>query len=470
MASSRTKNGGNSADCDVVVAGAGPAGVLTAVGLARLGRNVVLLTGGRRRPRIEGLSKRVVDVLQRNGLDNAAAAIGPAVPREAVWNGEAGARNVEHVTSRGALDAALLRDAEAAGVRIEGVRRLTAQVRKAGIEVECVSQDDTPFRVGARLFIEARGRAAPCPKLRQRRGPETTALTRRIIAGGAEACTAVESFADGWAWYVADGEDAFLQIFLDSSDGLPKRPELAGLFDRAATGLPLIQELIGGGQASGAVATRNATPYMAKDLLTDAALRVGDAALAVDPLSGHGVFEALGSALAATAVANTLLVRPERADLARRFYKERAETVFLRSCRIGRDFYALETRWRNRAFWKARAGWPDQKPAHPSEGLDQAAVLPRPVVEAGLVVERRVVVTPDQPRGIWRIDEVPLAELLDALRDREGHRLADCAAETAGRLAVTEPQLATALDWLRSRRLLAPGDEIRLRAEAIPQD
>ena len=87
-----------------------------------------------------------------------------------------------------------------------------------------------------------------------------------------------------------------------------------------------------------------------------------------------------------------------------------------------------------------------------------------------MVVERRVVVTPDQPRGIWRVDEVPLAELLDALRAREGHRLADCASETAGRLAVTEPQLATALDWLRSRRLLAPGDEIRLRAEAIAQD
>ncbi|MDJ0944748.1 MAG: FAD-dependent monooxygenase [Kiloniellales bacterium] len=454
---------------EVVVAGAGPAGVLTAILLTRLGREVLLLAGGRRRPRIEGLSQRVVEVLKRQGLDRAAAAVGPSVRREVLWNGEAGARNLEHVTPREAFDAALRQDAEVAGVHVQEVRRLTLEEDAAGAGLDITGPDGERHRIRPEIFVEARGRAAPGPKARQIRGPETTAITRRIAGGDARAGTALESFPDGWAWYVADGADAFLQIFLDSRDGLPKRAALPAVFERAAAQLTLIAGVIGAGRTAGAVTTRNATPYLSRDLTTHASLRIGDAALAVDPLSGHGVFEALGSALAAAAVVNTLIARPERRALARRFHEERARSGFLRACRIGRDFYALERRWPERPFWQARAAWPDPEAAHRPAGEGDLVVEPRPVVETGLIVERRVVVTPDQPRGIWRVDETPLAELLDLLRDRQGLRLADCAGELAGRLSVTERQLATALDWLRARRLLATGTEVRLQTAALRQ-
>ena len=451
---------------EVVVAGAGPAGVLTAVLLVRLGLRVLLLTGGRRQPRIEGLSQRVVETLKAQGLDRAAAAVGRPLPREVLWNGEAGARNLEYVTARAPFDAALLRDAEAAGVRVREARQLAVGPGPEGAVVDYLCAEGRAVREEARLFVEARGRAAPGAKARQTRGPETTAITRRIVGAERRAGTALESFRDGWAWYVADGEAAFLQIFVDSGEGLPKRAALPAFFDRAAARLPMIGGAIGAGRAQGAVTTRNATPYLARDLMAPGRLRVGDAALAIDPLSGHGVFQALGSALAAAAVANTLLRRPERGALARRFYLERAETGFLRACRTGRDFYALETRWPERPFWRARAAWPDRTPAHPPAGAEGVAVVPRPVVEAGLIAERRVVVTPDQPRGIWRVDETPLAELIDLLRDREGRPLANCAAEIAGRLAITEGQLATALGWLRARGLLAPDARVRLQGAA----
>ncbi|EGC97958.1 monooxygenase FAD-binding protein, partial [Burkholderia sp. TJI49] len=42
-------------------------------------------------------------------------------------------------------------------------------------------------------------------------------------------------------------------------------------------------------------------------------LRVGDAAMAVDPLSGNGIFQSLSSALQAPAVIHTLLAHPDRA-------------------------------------------------------------------------------------------------------------------------------------------------------------
>ena len=142
---------------------------------------------------------------------------------------------------------------------------------------------------------------------------------RRIEGGPTQRCTAVESFSDGWAWFVSDGAAAFLQIFVDSAAGLPKRAALIAFFDAQAGALDSIPDLIGSGRALGAVMTRGASARFADGLLGPHSLRVGDAAAAVDPLSGHGLFEALGSALAAGAVVHTLLERAESSELARRF-------------------------------------------------------------------------------------------------------------------------------------------------------
>ena len=451
---------------DAIVAGAGPAGVLTAILLNRLGRKVLLLAAGRSRPRIEGLSQRVVDILQAQGLDHALGAVGPAVTREVLWNGEGGGRNREYVTDREVFDAALLQDCRAAGLETRSFSRLSVSESEGGVLVAYADRN-CPGKAAARIFVEARGRSAPLARARQRRGPETTAIMRRIVGGDGRPGTALESFQDGWAWYVCDGAKAFLQVFFDSGGGLPKRAQLLSRFERAMKELPLLSGFMAGGRPQGATMTRNATPYLATQLLGNARIRVGDAALAVDPLSGHGLFEALGSALAATAAINTLLALPERAALAGRFYEERAAIAFLRYCRTGRDFYALESRWRDREFWRARAVWPDREPAHPSDGPGRLAVVRRPVVEHGLIVERRVVVTPDQPRGIWRVNGVPLPELIDLLQAHEGQGLADSLPEVAQRLAIAEAELATALDWLRARGLLAGSETILMKSDAL---
>ena len=75
-----------------------------------------------------------------------------------------------------------------------------------------------------------------------------------------------------------------------------------------------------------AAVAREATPMAATPVLAETWLRVGDAALAVDPLSGHSIFVAIGGALAAAPVINTLLRRPEDGAPARRLYSERAKT------------------------------------------------------------------------------------------------------------------------------------------------
>jgi flavin-dependent dehydrogenase len=453
-------------DRRLIIAGGGPAGVLTAVLLARRGYEVCLLTADRPRPRIEGLSQRVVDVLAAQGLDHALAAVGPQVARQALWNGERGPRNVEFATERSAFDAALFRDAEANGVRCRTVRKVAMDgASPPALRIE--TPEKTHEQISARMFIEARGRSAPLPRAHAIPGPPTTALVSAITGGPAAAGTCVESFADGWAWYVADGARAFLQIFVDSENGLPKRAELRGFFDKCAAELTLAPELMGTGKPNGPVVTRAATPRLARTLLSDTVIRIGDAASAVDPLSGHGVFEALGSALAASATINTILEMPENSPLACRFYEERTRFAFERFARVGRDFYRMEERWRDRPFWRRRAEWPDDEPAHAPALGAPARIEHRPVVADGVVVERRVVVTADQPRGIWQIDGVPLAEMIDGLRGHEGASLSEVRAGLAARLAVADEKLATALDWLRSRKVLHMTDRIAFDRSAI---
>jgi hypothetical protein len=180
-------------------------------------------------------------------------------------------------------------------------------------------------------------------------------------------------------------------------------------------------------------------------------IRIGDAALALDPLSGHGVFEALASATAAVPVVTTLLRRPADAALARAFYEERVEQAFLRFACTARDFYRLEERWQEAAFWQARRGWPDDLPAHPSPSAVAPQIQTKPVIEDGFVVAREVIVTADQPRGVFMVDGVPLVALLRAV---QAGRIASI--EAASRCFDRAPgQVETALAWLCYRGLLA---------------
>jgi hypothetical protein len=199
------------------------------------------------------------------------------------------------------------------------------------------------------------------------------------------------------------------------------------------------------------VAVRHAGTSRAQAPIEASRIRIGDASLALDPLSGHGVFEALASATATVPVVTTLLRRPADAALARAFYEERVEQAFLRFARTARDFYRLEERWQEAAFWQARRHWPDDLPAHPSPSSGAPQIQTKPVIEDGFVVAREVIVTADQPRGVFMVDGVPLVALLRAVQAGEVASI-----DAASRCVDRAPgQVETALAWLRYRGLLA---------------
>jgi len=424
---------------DVLVAGGGPAGCVAALGLARAGFAVALVTTPRRPVVVEGLSERVVRFLEQPGYERARAALGPRARREATWNGRTTAANLEWVVDRHSFDRALLADLAAAGVPVVigplgGLRRVDDEWR-----VQAGGRD---WRAG--FLVEARGRRAPGPR---RHGPPAIALAQTWRGLAPQPATAVAPFEEGFAWFATAGDGrGSLQLVLAPPGKAARTTPLATWL----AAVPAAGAWLEGARPASPVSVRHAGASRAQAPLEPGRLRIGDAALAIDPLSGHGVFEAIASATAAVPVITTLLRRPADAPLARAFYEERIEQAFLRFARTARDFYRLEERWQDAPFWQARRSWPDDLPAHASPSAGAPEIRTKPVIEDGFVVAREVIVTADQPRGVCLVDGVPLVPLLRAVQGGEV-----ASSEAAGRRFGTTPkQVETARAWLHYRRLL----------------
>ena len=395
----------------IVVLGAGPAGAATAIGLRRLGYTVKVVSQWRRFAAVEGVSQRVLEGLRHAGLGGALGHAAMPATRQVHWNGQHLHMNQEFLLDRQRFDRALRDDLQRAGVSVvEG--RVREVVHEGGHRVRL---DDGQVLI-ADFLVEARGRQAPLAADRLR-GPETVSLLNTWQGSPTAPASAVECLEDGWAWMarLEDGR-CYWQVTLDAA-GLPGKSELGAYCADRRCQSALVAELFDErARVPAQVHARSSTAIVAGECVGQDWIRVGDAAMAVDPLSGNGIFQSLSSALQAPVVINTLLRRPERAELARQFHQQRIEQLFLRFARIGRDFYGQEQGRAGQPFWARRQGWPDTQPLHQAADWQAVRVERRPVLRDGLVDAAEVVVTPDQPLGVWHLQGVALAPVLREIR------------------------------------------------------
>jgi flavin-dependent dehydrogenase len=414
------------------------------MGLARLGHRVIVVAAPRRFDTTEGIARRALDWLRHNGFTTTFDSI---AERDSFWNGEHSRTNGEHLVSRSDFDRALIADLTGAGVTVRHTR------------VRSFSGPSTELADGAvlraRLVVDARGRTgnrAPLSGRQQEstalRGPPTLSVAQTWTGPVTEPATAVFAFDEGWGWLArrADGiRVTQLTVGADTPELRQTESLTAWLRGRIA-GDPIASAWVSDCEPRGAAIARASTAlFRAPWNARERTLRVGDAAMAVDPLSGNGIFQALSSASVAPAVINTLL-RDERAGpLALDFYRDRCRHLFERFARIGRDFYRSETRWRDRPFWQARSAWPDDEPAHDRRNPTIECIAKRPVVEEGFIHEREVVITDDQPLGVWRVADVEVAPLVRELGTMSQQ-------ERRARLQASAPELSA---WCRRVGLVA---------------
>lgn len=397
---------------DIVVLGCGPAATVTAIKLHHLGYRVVVLGNLRVPPVVEGVSERVYRALRQQRLAHTIDQVSDPVPRYSYWNGVESRANYERLVERAAFNRALIADLGSAHVPFRN--ELVLNTHHGNGEWRITTSSGNLYK--STFLVEARGRSAPQGKIDCVRGPETVSLGLQIQADNKSSqfpSARLYSVESGWIWVASFGNGGvYVQCTLSPKDRLfGRRVDKEQLVRKMLLSSESTAFLSSGSTAAGSEVARGCTPVVVNNPVDTHFIRIGDAAMAVDPLSGNGIFQSLSSALAAPAVINTLLNKPESTDLATAFYRTRIQHLFYRFCRTGRDFYQMETRWPDAPFWRERTLWPDNEPVH-LQDHQILGVEYRPVINQDFVELEEVVVTRKHPMGIWRIDDKSATSIL----------------------------------------------------------
>jgi len=379
---------------DICVIGAGPAGSTFAARMAQLGHRVCLIERARfPRPHLgESLSPGVLPLLQSVGVRERIEAAGfPRIRRVRVaWDGPVqlrdDARQQGRLVDRGTFDQLLLEHAAALGVRVLQPAQARASPCAHGGWVIDADSAEGPVRLHADFLARANGRCGRFGADKQRIGARTVALYAywREHAFPEEPC--IEAGRDAWFWGVPlpDGSTNTL-AFVDAEYF---HSSLEGTLESRFMALLSQSSLAAGcrhARRVGSVRATDATAYLDRACVTPSSITVGDAALALDPISSSGVQKAIQSALAAAIVANTLLRRPEHGAAAQSFYRDNLGEAAERHARWAAIHYGSVAARQGGAFWKHRATSPPPR---------AAAVTPRPR-DAASLAQLRVEVSPE---------------------------------------------------------------------------
>jgi 2-polyprenyl-6-methoxyphenol hydroxylase-like FAD-dependent oxidoreductase len=417
---------------DILVLGAGPSGSVLARRLASAGARVALV-GGASRPGWEGLSRRSHALLADEGEQLPAGVISGPLRRSGAWAGGRPVEGTEWLVERQRLAEALRANALSAGADYRS-DTVTGLVKDGGIWRARLRNGGT---LAAALVIEARGRRGA-----ERRGPLLLAVGQQFHVPRAGAPgTQIQATNAGWCWWAVRERALWVQVVARPRAGHP-----AAWLAAAAAQIPALARVLDAAVADGAPVARPAHARLGPAGRDPTRWRVGDAALALDPLSGQGVYEALrGARLVATAIESVL--GGGDAPLAHRFVAERQAQAWATGVRRAGGFY--------RENAACSAFWADTAAAYeallPEAARVTAGIERRPVLCDGRITLREVVVTAEHPRGVWHVAGVPLVSLKGYLESAEHATVAGAAA------ALDRPPtaVASAIHWLQQTGMVA---------------
>ncbi|MBC7911543.1 MAG: tryptophan 7-halogenase [Pyrinomonadaceae bacterium] len=370
-------SGGSTIKAEVCVIGGGPAGAALALRLVQLGHTVVVVEK-QAFPRqhvgesLVGSVLPLLDVLGVRGKVESAGFLRPeamyvrwadAVERRQS-PGEAGFQ-----VDRGRFDELLLQAAEKAGARLLQPARAVEIKRLGGGWRSAVRCETGNVFIESRFIADATGRTGLLPRVRQRLPEKTLALYaywNQVPLNGPE--TRIDTCEDGWYWGAPlPGGEFNATVFIDASlcrKGVAQSGNLEKFYESLIARSELLSDCLKGSRI-GNVRACDATPFYDDAPATADAIKVGEAAFSIDPLSSQGVQTAIGSALHAAVVLHTIQRHPKDTSLALDFYRMRQlESVALHR-RAARKFYGEAARTKPGEFWQARAAKADKDEREP---------------------------------------------------------------------------------------------------------
>ena len=450
---------------DVAVAGAGPAGALAARQLARFGFRVVLIHSPRlRRQHLgESLSASAPRFLASYGLELPESVYAPRPADHFVrWGGredripvqpEAGGGEGQRLVRRDRLDDWALAEARRAGALI-----VEGSVTGGSAELRVRRREGEDLVVTPRAAVDATGRSGALTRgERALPSHRTTAITGHFTPGP-ECATLIASFEEGWVWSapVVDGRRDVTVVVDAEAAADPgrafreavRRVDIAKFADFAAA------------DEKEKLRAADVTPYALPTAADEGfpPIAVGDAASALDPLTGLGTMKAMDSGLTAAVVLRTALERPTDAALAFGFHRDKERGLAEESAVRTAAFYAEETRFAARRFWRRRSRPAPPPPAPPPPLAPDTRLVPAPgaaiarrgILEGDWIVPAEVLTLPGRPRPAHQFRGIALAELFRTASSRGSFRRALDA------FPAPQPAVTAALSWLVRERFLLP--------------
>lgn len=378
--------------CDVLIVGGGPAGAALAIALRRAGvSDVVLIDRPARRPFQIGESAApgLGSLLRRMGLDHRLETRGhlrchgnlsawgssqPAV-EDFIYRPDGPGWHLD----RAAFDTWLRAEAVSSGARLLSPARLVEADRTGQDWNARIETADGMFHLAARWIVDASGR----PAAFARRQGARLRRCDRLLAHAALVCATkapeysgfsiIEACEFGW-WYCAGLPGGRSMIALMTDPDVAEEADFTSpsSFWRQWADTTLISRHC-------TPVDREASPvvFSANSQILDRAsgpgwLAVGDALMALDPLSSSGLTGAMEDALAAADII-ACSQRPGDHDSTQSMlsaYGRQAEATFRRYLAERNAIYDLERRWATSRFWARRvngaAAAADGYPAGPS--------------------------------------------------------------------------------------------------------
>ena len=344
------------------------------------------------------------------------------------WREDPGEQGL--LVDRGRFDLRLLERVRAFGVTVHQPARIIERGWCGGKWRIALEVDGRLTQIDADFLADAGGRRDGSGRQRSQTGATTLAVYAYWRGASLPAAPRIEAGEDVWFWGVPLPDRTYNTLaFVDPKSfrsvlGSSLAQRFLTLLNRST----LMQDCRDVEQI-GPVRAVDATPYLADDCVAPNFIRLGDAALAIDPISSSGVQKAIAGALSGAVVANTLLRRPDSAEVALRFYRSQLSEASERHRRWTAEHYGAVAEKNGHSFWRERAaarGPAEPKPSSVPVGAEamttmlvelspDAALLPTPCLDGDFVGIAEALHHPGLERPVAYLGGRELAPLLRRL-------------------------------------------------------
>jgi flavin-dependent dehydrogenase len=345
---------------DIVVAGAGPAGISAAVKLHRLGFEVLLIAGGSSSciSELQSLSPAIFTLAETIGFDpeRISKFLKPVLKSQSRWSGiiEEKEYVAGFLSERINFDRELLMMAEELGVKVvKPAKIINAEFANNQWELN-VNQEGIYGSIKTKFLVDASGKKSIIRGKKNRSAPQTVAITASWKdTSYPPASTLLESAPDCWIWGGRSHDVIFhATVFADPGE-ISGRSKLMELYIQALEKSKLFKACLKGSVLSKLTAVE-ATPYYYENPVGPNFIKTGESNLGFDPISSQGVQNAMSNAIQAAIVVNTLFKDPSNAEFAFEFYRSRQQETLRRHLKLTTEYYSSALPGQDQSFWKKR--------------------------------------------------------------------------------------------------------------------